>query len=676
MRKRVIPLLVAVFAVSLFATELLAQEVVRQRQHSEAGSEYLRSVRFRGINTDVVYYDPLAPAPSLDTSERPVRRPQNQTDSDWSGSRTVTIAVTAVVLTALAFLFFRYGGGISISLRHASENPHRPSRGTHAAGVLETERLPDSLDAVVQIKDRRRALVLLAQAALSRVLDAHGVLLQRSWTARDALRHIPREQDHLDVLRSLVHASERAHFGGRDVSEGEFRYACFAGQTAIRGTWSMTDVATTERARGPKAEVILIVVFVMLVLGVLWYALSQRQQVLRSSASGLDGLQVWLSSQGVSAQGFSGGWRIDQGSIGLLVLPIYDTLPGRKRVHPQTSQDLLLQQDENDLRYDVIREKAGRVDTLIALPKWRSGMRLTGLGHPVLRVEPVSVTSMIKELTGDLRARLIYADRPFTELPYQPSKGEELTAEIYGAQLLDSARCRPIIGRPGAMLLADCPLARKGKKRRVLILSDPDLLNNHGLRLGDNAFIARDLIRRFAGDRNVIIDYSLDNWLRAPRKAAKRERSWADLQRFFGPPFTLLWLGAGLALCLFLWRAALRYGPVKAENTAPGASKTLAIDARARLMRLSNQDGAMIREYANARVAATATSLLGPAHARHYAAQDAFLAYIRRRHPALAAPLAAALSAIDELPPRIGAAAAIQHVDNLERILEQITHDT
>lgn len=439
----------------------------------------------------------------------------------------------------------------------------------------------------------------------------------------------------------------------------------------------MSETAIIEpRRSGPNTETVLIVTLILLMVGIGWYALSQRQQALRNSAAGLDGLQIWLSANGVSAQSFSGGWQIDQNAIGLLILPIYDTLPGQARTYPQTKEELLFQQDENDALYGVIHEKARRVDSLIVLPKWRSGMRLTKLGHPVLRVEFRRVEAMLRKLTGKETLKLRYSSRPFTDFPYQTTNNEALNARIYAAQVIDGAGCSPVIGRSNAVLLAACGISFEGKERRVLILSDPDLLNNHGLRLGDNAAIAKDFLAQFASDRNIIIDYSRDNWMREPRDTKRRERSWADLRRFFSPPFTILWLGAALLLGLFVWRAALRYGPVKAESTNLGAGKLLAIHARARLMRLSDQDGAMIKEYAKARLAATTVALLGPAHARHNAGPHAFVIHVRRRHPDFAEVLETVLAAIDDLPPRISAEAAIQTIDKLERVLEQITHDT
>ena len=91
-----------------------------------------------------------------------------------------------------------------------------------AGGAASLPPLAD-LTAILQTSDRQRALVMLAQTALVRTVAANGVLLQPSWTMRDALRHIPAEQTHLEALRSLVATGERVLFGNREVSEVEFQ---------------------------------------------------------------------------------------------------------------------------------------------------------------------------------------------------------------------------------------------------------------------------------------------------------------------------------------------------------------------------------------------------------------------------------------------------------------------
>ncbi|POF32639.1 hypothetical protein [Roseibium marinum] len=439
-------------------------------------------------------------------------------------------------------------------------------------------------------------------------------------------------------------------------------------------------MSETETARTPgtlRIETVVIVLVCAIGIAGLWYLLSQRQQTLRSSPAGFDGLQVWLASEGVSAQNFSGGWPIDQTSIGLLVVPVYDTALDDDRVPATTKQELLLQQDEYDLDTSVISIKARTVPTLVVLPKWRSGMRLTGLAHPVLKADRDRLASTLGKIIDEINPELIDAKSPFTDFPYRSTDGKDLRTRIYAAQMFKGRDCIPIIGTEEAMLLADCPVqkAADDQGRRLLVLSDPDLLNNHGLRLGDNARIALDFLRSKAADRNVMIDYSLNSWLRDPVSEPERERTWADLARFFGPPFLTLWIGAALAFLLFFWRGALRAGPIRLEAAAPGAGKLLAVRARARLMRLSGQDGALTREYAAARMSATAAALFGSAHARHYGGEEAFLKSAQHRHPAEAARLRTVLADIRRLPAHLPASEAIRLIDEFEQVLEQIHHD-
>jgi len=440
----------------------------------------------------------------------------------------------------------------------------------------------------------------------------------------------------------------------------------------------MSDAASRTRPKGPSLEMAVMLVIGAAVLIGGWYLLSHRQQTLRQSPAGLDGLQVWLAANGLSAQNFAGGWPIDETSVGLMVIPVYDTLPDTDRVEPRTKEELLVQQDEYDLTAAVIAQKAQQVPVLVVLPKWRSGMRLTGLAHPALKVETERLNKIVRKLTGDKRATLAHARQPFTGFTYRAEDGDYLAPEIYAAQTIQSGVCTPVIGTDDAMLLAECPLESADEdaaRNTVLILSDPDLLNNHGLRLGDNASIALDFLRATAGTDTIIIDYSRSSWLIDPASLPERERTWDDLARFFEPPFLTLWLGAAVLLALAIWRSSMRYGPVLAQDLSPGAGKDIAVQARARLMRRSGQDGALTREYAAARIAATASTLFGPAHARHYSGEDAFLTYTERRHPALAPRLRTVLDGIRRLPARLSAAEAIHQIDQLEQILEQITHD-
>ncbi|WP_269585131.1 DUF4129 domain-containing protein [Roseibium sp. Sym1] len=211
----------------------MAQEAVREPvQIGPSGEDYLKTLRFRGIDTDVAYFDPTAPAPELKTDQKPNEpgSPDGKSSNNsWSFSsedsttaRWTTGLITALILLAIAYVFLRFGGNMAVSLKREAGNVGRDrKRGPVEAPAWATK--TGSLEDILRMSDRRKALVLLMRKALSASVSANGILMQRSWTARDALRHLPSTQRHLDRLRDLVLASERVQFGGRDVSEDEFR---------------------------------------------------------------------------------------------------------------------------------------------------------------------------------------------------------------------------------------------------------------------------------------------------------------------------------------------------------------------------------------------------------------------------------------------------------------------
>ncbi|WP_208982384.1 DUF4129 domain-containing protein [Pseudovibrio sp. JE062] len=192
----------------------------------KSGKAYLQEVRFRSIETDVAYFYPFGPPPPMETRQEPKAPPdlsnQNVEWSLGSVSNIVFLVSTGVLLT-IGYVFVRYGGNISVSM---SQNAGNAVRGynkiAHSSGTLSPS-TSSSLASILGLQDRREALIQLTQVALEAAISADGARLQRSWTAREALRHLPGDQSHMSALRSLVHTSERVHFGGRDVSEEEFQ---------------------------------------------------------------------------------------------------------------------------------------------------------------------------------------------------------------------------------------------------------------------------------------------------------------------------------------------------------------------------------------------------------------------------------------------------------------------
>jgi len=433
----------------------------------------------------------------------------------------------------------------------------------------------------------------------------------------------------------------------------------------------MSDTARPESQI--RLDWVIVGVVIALCIGIFLYLSAGRQYVLRESASGFDGLDRWLTSEGHTAQSFTGGWPLDRSTIGLLIQPVYDANPGTKRTPPQSKEDLLTRTDEFDQEMAVILNKARSVPSLVILPKWRSGMRLTGFGHPFLTVPSDNIQDILHEMVGEDVGGIRFARRPFTTYPL--TSDTDLNARIYAAQTFDGNGCEPLVGERGAMLLGRCPLPWEGAQTHIYILSDPDLLNNHGMTLGDNAWIAAQLLPELAGDDRIIIDYSDRNWLTEPEQAVQRERTWDDLKRLFQPPFRALWIAAGLLLALAIWRGGVRNGPVIDTPLALGTGKRTANRVRARLMRLTDQDGALLSDFIDTRLRAKADETFGNTHRFTGQPEQAYLQYVRNRHPEIAPRLDQVIDTIRALPPHLKAEEAIPYVDQFELILEQLADD-
>lgn len=192
---------------------------------SPSGEAYLRA-KPRRINANVGYFDPTGAAPPLETRQRVAPQPEDQEDSDRSlrVDNAVLTLIMAGVLAFIVYLFIRFGGTMSVSLKSEAENVTRDPKGRVRAkpGALDAENL-QPIRQILRNPDRKLALIQLARALLLQVVEANGLLLQRSWTARDALRRLPGSQPHLSALRNLVLASERIQFGNREISEEEFQ---------------------------------------------------------------------------------------------------------------------------------------------------------------------------------------------------------------------------------------------------------------------------------------------------------------------------------------------------------------------------------------------------------------------------------------------------------------------
>lgn len=215
----------------LFCLALCGSVAFADAQHQElnveqigpSGQAYLDSLRFSRVEPVVSYFDPTRPPPPLETRE-PVRAFDDE-GLEWRTSSTIGKAIpiaALLVLFAILFVFLKYGGAISMSFAREQENDAETG-GHETKSVEEAPISSKGLQEVLNMPDRRYALIELCKILLQRVVASEGVNVQSSWTDRDKLRRVPDNHAQREDLASLVYDSEGAQFGGRDVSETDFQ---------------------------------------------------------------------------------------------------------------------------------------------------------------------------------------------------------------------------------------------------------------------------------------------------------------------------------------------------------------------------------------------------------------------------------------------------------------------
>ena len=201
--------------------ELGAQEL------QSSGGAYIKETRFRRIANEVVFFDPSRAPPPIETRQSVDRDARNEVnapnvETSLQGGRVISLLIASLILFGIVYLFIVFGGRLPVSFARNPKAGEKQGNQT-SKGTPEKGHVPLNIDAVLRMADRRVALVALCKNLLVRVMSAQGVLLQDSWTDRDTLRRVPDNLSHREALQALVYASEKVQFGGRDVSEDEFK---------------------------------------------------------------------------------------------------------------------------------------------------------------------------------------------------------------------------------------------------------------------------------------------------------------------------------------------------------------------------------------------------------------------------------------------------------------------
>ncbi|HEU4418363.1 MAG TPA: DUF4350 domain-containing protein, partial [Planctomycetota bacterium] len=264
---------------------------------------------------------------------------------------------------------------------------------------------------------------------------------------------------------------------------------------------------------------------------------------------------------------------------------------------------LLVLAEPGDAKPAETKHVRGWIDdapaTLVVLPK-RTGQRDPGQESWIGTLELVApaeaerVLQAVATWTDERNASALRADAVSDWTVPAGWPVPDLPSPV---QLLaDAPHVEPLIHAPEGALLANVG--------GVYVLSDPDLIANHGLLRGDNAALAVAMLHRLrSGDGAIVFDETLHGHRLAP--------SVFHLARRF--PYVLIAVHLLLLAVLIGWIATGRFGAVLPAAPAIGAGKEFLVDNVAALLRRGGDHGPSLRAYGRQRVRLLADALHAPA---------------------------------------------------------------
>ncbi len=168
-------------------------------------------------------------------------------------------------------------------------------------------------------------------------------------------------------------------------------------------------------------------------------------------------------------------------------------------------------------------------------------------------------------------------------------------------QLVEAPGLEPVVASDQGILVGEL---RRGRQR-LWILSDPDVLSNHGLGRGDNAVLALalvDSLRPRGGA--VVLDETIHGFRQDPS-------IWRAM---FEYPFVVATLQAVAAILALIWAATGRFGaPLPAERALKAGKETLLANT-ASLLQFGGHGPEILRRYREATFREVARRLRAPRH--------------------------------------------------------------
>ncbi|HLL20856.1 MAG TPA: DUF4350 domain-containing protein [Kofleriaceae bacterium] len=253
--------------------------------------------------------------------------------------------------------------------------------------------------------------------------------------------------------------------------------------------------------------------------------------------------------------------------------------------------------DDSKVRLRALVNSAERV--LVVLPKWYGS---TSVGStwiddahmlPSTELDDVLETLEITDTMGV--SRLGKGDN------FSGSWVTKSPTIRHNPQLVDVAdSANPMVGDSDGYALVFAYERDDGTMLHVL--TDPDVINNHGLRRPENARFAIEMIDALRGGGPVVIDEVIHGYARPP----------SLLRTLFEFPLVLATMQVLICAVLAVWAAMVRFGPRRAAPPPIAPGKDFLIQNTAALLHYGGHHADALRRYLVQSIAAVKHALHAP----------------------------------------------------------------
>lgn len=292
------------------------------------------------------------------------------------------------------------------------------------------------------------------------------------------------------------------------------------------------------------------------------------------SAIGYAGIADMLQHHGQTVIKSQGGSLRRLGAGGLLVI-----------AEPQFHQPVT----------QADRALLGAAMVLVVLPKWQ-GEPDSDNPHWIGEADPLPV--FIPQAVLSIAAGQGRVVRPGTPPAWTHNDIGQAPHLATPVQLMTSPQLRPLVGSGDGMLLGEL---RTAKGHRLWVLSDPDVLDNHGLGAG-NAPFALALFDALSHGRTIVFDETVHGFATAANPAAL----------LLHPRFTRVAALGVLALALAVWSGVIRFGAPETPPPPLKAGKRDLVQNVAGLFRFAGYQPVLVRRYVEETIRFVARRLSAP----------------------------------------------------------------